>query len=81
MVSIPSAAIYLLVCIWATFFVSRRIEDSYHRIVYYLLIWLVPFLGAFAAILIAGLRAARKEEHSSDEMLSAIVDVHKNLRD
>lgn len=74
-------AFWLAVCIWAAFFVSKRIEDSYHRVVYYLLIWLVPFLGAIAATLIAGLRSARKDIESSDKMFDAVIDGRRSSHD
>lgn len=81
MASVLSLVIWLIVCIWASFFVSRRIDDSGDRTVYYLLIWLLPYLGAIAAVYFAGRHAAREKTHLSDKMFDAIVDAHKAPHD
>ena len=53
-------AIWLIVNIWATSFVSRKVKDANHRIAYLALIWCVPLFGASAAAIIT----ARSMAHS-----------------
>ncbi len=53
MSNIVSVILWFAFCVFAAFVVARRIENRGDRIAYYLLIWLIPFVGAAAAILLS----------------------------
>ena len=61
-------AIWVVVNVWATAFVSRKIDDADQRIAYYALIWCIPLFGAIAAASIAAHRATRTGEHAAAAM-------------
>lgn len=81
MISLSYVVIWLAVTIWAAWFVSRRVSDRGARIAYYLLIWLVPIVGAAFAVLIVGIGSEKKSVTSSNRMFDAIVDAHKKKQD
>ena len=69
--------IWLALCIWASFFVAGRIDNDRDRVVYYLLIWLVPYIGAAAAILLSRRRSKPARQTASEKMFEAIVESHQ----
>jgi hypothetical protein len=81
MISFAYVAMWLSMAIWAAWFVSRRVADRGTRIAYYLLIWLVPIVGAAAAVLIIGFGGDRNSMSSADRMFDAVVDEHKKTQD
>ena len=74
-------AIWLVINVWATSFVSRKIEDAEHRIAYYALIWCIPFFGAVAATTIAAQRALRKNKDAARAMLNGTTEARKRSGD
>ena len=72
--------LWLGACIWATSFVVRRVENSNYRILYFILIWFLPFIGAFAAILIPSLGTSLKKVGSKDKMFEEVVEAYRDNR-
>ncbi len=70
--------IWLVLCVWASFFVAGRIENGRERIAYYLLIWLVPYVGAAAATLLSHRRSKIGKPTASEKMFEAVVESHRN---
>ena len=73
--------VWFSVNIWATLFVSRRVSGRGTRIAYYLLVWLVPIIGAAATVLFIGFDRNRKSATSNDQMIDAIVDARRRMKD
>ena len=73
-------AIWLVVNILATAFVSRKTDDAHHRITYYALIWCIPLFGAIAAASIAAHRALRKGEDAAEAIPKAATEAKKRSR-
>lgn len=70
-------AIWLVVNVWATAFVSRKVGDAGHRIAYYALIWCIPLFGAIAAASIAAHRALRTGEDAAAAMPKGTTEAKK----
>ncbi len=81
MISLAYIAMWLSVTIWAAWFVSRRVSDRRTRFAYYLLIWLVPVVGAAAAILIIGFGGDRKSTSSANRLFDSVVESSKKKQD
>jgi len=81
MVSMAYVFVWLLLAVWATWFVPRRVSSRRTRIVCYLLIWLIPLFGAASVVLIMGFGDKLKPADSNDRMLDAIVDEHRKTQD
>ena len=73
-------AIWLTANIWATAFVSQKLDQADHRIAYYALIWCVPLFGAIAAASIAAHRALRKGEDAAEAIPKAATEAKKRSR-
>ena len=74
-------SLWLVVNVWATSFVSRKVKNADHRIAYLALIWCLPLFGAIAASTIAAHHSMRKAANSSAKMLSAISETQKRSRE
>jgi hypothetical protein len=74
-------AIWLVINVWATSFVSRKIEDAGHRIAYYALIWCIPLFGAVAVTIIAAHRALSKNKDAATAMLNGTIEPRKRSGD
>ena len=74
--SIVFSFLWLGVSVGSMFVVARNVEARRDRIAYYLLIWLIPFIGAAAAALLTRQRASTKS--SSEKMFDAVVDAHRH---
>lgn len=72
--------LWLGACLWATSFVMRRVESVNHRVVYYILIWCFPLIGAIAAILIPSLGTNLKQADSTDKMFEEVVESRRDSR-
>ena len=70
-------AIWLVANIWATAFVSRKIDQADHRIAYYALIWCIPLFGAIAAASIAAHRALRTGEDATKAIPKGTAEAKK----
>ena len=66
---------WFALCVYAAYVVSHRIENGRDRIAYYLLIWLVPFIGAAAAIILSN--RPKPAAQAPEKMQQAIVDAHR----
>lgn len=75
--AIAFSSLWLVVCVWASFVVADRVKEHRHRTAYYLLIWLVPCIGAAAAILLTRNYEPTTNPTASDKMFEAIVDSHR----
>ena len=75
MSNVVTIVLWLAICICASFVVARRIEIGRDRIAYYLLIWLIPVVGAAAAILLS--RRLKSHTPASEKMHEAIVDARR----
>ena len=69
--------IWLLLTIWASWFVARRVSERRTRVACHLLIWFVPIIGAATAVLILGFGNDLKSADSEDRMFDAVVDAHR----
>lgn len=81
MIGLAYIVTWLAVTIWAAWFVSRRVSGRRERFAYYLLIVLVPIVGAAAAIFIVGFGSDRKSANSADRMFDTVVETHKKTQD
>ena len=75
MSNVVTVILWFAICIYSSFVVARRIESRRDRIAYYLLIWLIPVVGAAAAILLS--RRLKSHTPTSENMHEAIVDAHR----
>jgi membrane protein DedA with SNARE-associated domain len=75
MSNVVTIVLWFAICIYASFVVAHRIESRRDRIAYYVLIWLIPVIGAAAAILLT--RRPKPHTPSSEKMHEAIVDAHR----
>ena len=75
MSDIVTIVFWFAFCLYASIMVARRVEIRRDRIAYYLLIWLVPVIGAAAAILLS--RRPKSHTSSSVRMHEAIADAHR----
>ena len=71
------SGLWLAVCIWATLYVAKRVEERRHRVAYYLLIWLLPFIGAASSIFLAFDRRSLVKPTASDKMFQAVVEANR----
>jgi len=71
---------WISVCVWASFVIAGRVNVTGNRIAYYLLIWLVPYIGAVAAILLTRRKARINGRSASEKMFDVIVDSHRQER-
>ena len=74
-------AIWLIVNVCATSFVSRNVEDADNRIAYLALVWCIPLFGALVATIVAAQRALRNDEDSSGKLPSAIAEAEESSGD
>ncbi len=77
MTGLAFVLVWFSVNIWATWFVSRQVSERGTRVAYYLLIWLVPIVGAAAAVLFIGFGDNPKSTNSQGRMFDAVVDARK----
>jgi hypothetical protein len=73
-------AIWLAANIWATAFVSRKLDQTDHRIAYYALIWCIPLFGAIVAASIAAHRALRTGEDATEAIPKGATETKKRSR-
>ena len=73
-------AIWLVVNVWATAFVSRKVGDAGHRIAYYALIWCIPLFGAIAAASIAAHSGPRTGEDAVAAIPKGTIEAKKRSR-
>lgn len=71
---------WLAINIWATSFVAKRGFAADQRSLFYLMIWLLPFIGAALAILIPSLQSKFKSTDSTDRIFQTVVEKHKDKR-
>ena len=81
MEGVAAFLVWFSVTIWAAWFVSRRVADGRTRILWYLLVWLFPIVGAAAAVLIIGFGSEVKTVDSEGRMFDAVVDAHRKRDD
>ena len=80
MAEIVVSVVWLVLCLWATSFVFREAPDVVgRRLIYYALIWLVPFFGAVAVIVVVSLGISRSRADSTEAMFGAIVEKHRSI--
>ena len=73
----------LLLCInvWASVRVASRVSERVHQIAYFLLIWLLPFFGALAALFLTSISAVRpRKPRANERMFEAIVDARRDAK-
>lgn len=75
MSNVVTTILWFAFCVYAAFVVARRVENRRDRIAYYLLIWLIPVIGAAAAILLS--RRPKSHTSSTEKMHEEIVDAHR----
>ncbi len=75
MSNLVTIVLWFALCVYASIMVARRVENRRDRIAHYLLIWLIPVIGAAAAILLS--RRPKSHKPSSEKMHKAIVDAHR----
>lgn len=80
MESFVLTGLWLAVCIWASFVVARRVEERRHRVAYYLLTWLVPFIGAAASIFLTFDRELLAKPSASVKMFEEVVESYRRNR-
>ena len=74
---VVTVVIWFAFCVYAAILVARRIKLLRDRIAYYLLILLVPLVGAAAAIVLSRRPESKSHASSSEMMQDAIVDAHR----
>lgn len=72
--------LWLALSIWATSIVSRHRSADGGRILFYLLIWLLPIIGAVFATLILAAKLKWKCTDSSDRMFRAVVEHYRSTQ-
>lgn len=72
--------VYLLVNIWATVYVARRVPLGLERTLLLAAIWLLP-CGLILAILIAAIRGYRPGGDPNARMIDAIADEHRQAQE
>ncbi|MEM7431189.1 MAG: hypothetical protein AAF351_04515 [Pseudomonadota bacterium] len=73
-------ALAFALAIWAMVAVSRRVENPSDRVAYYLLIWLVPYIGILVALLLTRTRdipAQPAHRDASEKMFDEVVAAHR----
>ena len=75
MSNVVTIVLWFTICIYASFMVAGRVENRRDRFAYYLLVWLIPIIGAAAAILLS--RRPKPHTPSSEKMHEAIVEAHR----